>query len=95
MTQKDDNLVRHVKTMQMIEKANAEGLEVRGQVLSRPTTTIFGLSVFGHPFTFCPSYQAIVDLSLHERVAEMRKPEVRAAVLGEFPTITDHRASTR
>jgi N-acyl-D-aspartate/D-glutamate deacylase len=93
MTQKDDNLVRHVKTIQMIEKANAEGLEVHGQVLSRPTTTIFGLSVFGHPFTFCPSYQAIVDLPLHERVAEMRKPEVRAAILGEFPTITDHRAS--
>jgi len=93
MTQKDDSLKRHEKTMVMIEKANAEGLEVRGQVLSRPTTTIMGLSVAGHPFAFSPSYQAIADLPLAERVAEMKKPEVRKAILDEFPTITDHRAS--
>jgi N-acyl-D-aspartate/D-glutamate deacylase len=93
MTQKDDNLKRHEKTMEMIEKANAEGLEIRGQVLSRPTTTLFGLTVFGHPFTFSPSYQAIAHLPLAERVAEMKKPEVRKAILDEFPTITEHRAS--
>jgi N-acyl-D-aspartate/D-glutamate deacylase len=93
MTQKDDSLLRHVKTMELIEKANEEGLEIRGQVLSRPTTTIFGLSVFGHPFTFCPSYEAIVDMPLPERVAEMKKPEVRQAILDEFPTYTDHRGS--
>jgi N-acyl-D-amino-acid deacylase len=93
MTQKEDNLKRHEKTMQMIEKANAEGLEIRGQVLSRPTTTLFGLSVFGHPFTFSPSYQKIAHLPLAERVAEMKKPEVRSAILEEFPTFTDHRAS--
>jgi N-acyl-D-amino-acid deacylase len=93
MTQKDDNLKRHVKTMEMIEKANAEGLEIRGQVLSRPTTTILGLSVSGHPFAFCPTYQALEHLPLPERVAEMKKPEVRKAILGEFPTVTEHRAS--
>jgi len=93
MTQKDDNLKRHEKTMEMLEKANAEGLEIRGQVLSRPTTTLMGLSVAGHPFAFCPSYQAIAHLPLAERIAEMKKPEVRKAILDEFPTITDHRAS--
>jgi N-acyl-D-aspartate/D-glutamate deacylase len=93
MTQKDDNLKRHEKTMVMIEKANAEGLQIRGQVLSRPTTTILGLSVSGHPFAFSPSYQAIEHLPLAERVAEMKKPEVRKAILDEFPTITDHRAA--
>ena len=93
MTQKNDSLKRHEKTMKMLEKANAEGLVIRGQVLSRPTTTLFGLSVFGHPFTFCPSYMAIADMPLAERVAEMHKPEVRKAILAEFPTITDHRAS--
>jgi N-acyl-D-aspartate/D-glutamate deacylase len=93
MTQKDDNLKRHVKTMEMIERANAEGLDIRGQVLSRPTTTLFGLSVSGHPFAFSPSYVAIADMPLAERVAEMKKPEVRKAILDEYPTITDHRAS--
>jgi N-acyl-D-amino-acid deacylase len=93
MTQKDDNLKRHEKTMVMIEKANAEGLEIRGQVLSRPTTTILGLSVSGHPFAFCPTYKALEHLPLPERVAEMKKPEVRNAILSEFPAITEHRAS--
>jgi N-acyl-D-aspartate/D-glutamate deacylase len=93
MTQKEDHLKRHEKTMEMIEKANEEGLEIRGQVLSRPTTTIFGLSLSGHPFAFCPSYKAIEHLPLAERVAEMKKPEVRKAILDEFPTITSHRAS--
>jgi len=93
MTQKDDNLKRHEKTMLMLEKANAEGLKIRGQVLSRPTTTIMGLSVAGHPFAFSPSYIAIQHLPLPERVAEMKKPAVRKAILDEFPTITDHRAS--
>jgi N-acyl-D-aspartate/D-glutamate deacylase len=93
MTQKEDHLKRHEKTMEMIEKANEEGLEIRGQVLSRPTTTIFGLSLSGHPLAFCPSYQAIAHLPLAERVAEMKKPEVRKAILDEFPTITSHRAS--
>jgi N-acyl-D-aspartate/D-glutamate deacylase len=93
MTQKNDNLKRHEKTMQMLERAHEEGLEIRGQVLSRPTTTLFGLTVFGHPFTFSPSYEAIADLPLEERIAKMKTPEVRKAILDEFPTITDHRAS--
>ncbi len=34
-----------------------------------------------HPFTGRTAYQAIADLPLAQRVAEMRKPEVRAAIL--------------
>ncbi len=93
MTQKDDSLKMHEKTMVMLERANAEGLELRGQVLSRPNVGLMGLSVSSHAFCFSPSYQAIDHLPLAERLAEMRKPEVRKAILDEFPTITDHRAS--
>jgi N-acyl-D-aspartate/D-glutamate deacylase len=62
-------------------------------VLSRPTTTLFGLSVFAHPFTFCPSFKAIANLPLAEKVAAMKKPEMRQAILSEFPTVTDDRVS--
>jgi N-acyl-D-amino-acid deacylase len=93
MTQKQDSLKRHEKTMVMIENANAKGLQVRGQVLGRPTTGLMGLSLSGHPFAFCPSYEAIAHLPLAERLVEMKKPEVRKAILDEFPTITEHRAS--
>lgn len=36
-----------------------------------------------HPFTGRPSYQALADLPLTARVAEMRKPDVRARILAE------------
>ncbi|SDC72607.1 N-acyl-D-aspartate/D-glutamate deacylase [Sphingomonas sp. YR710] len=93
ITQKNDHLKKHEKTLKMIENANRDGIKIRGQVLSRPTTTLFGLSVFANPFSFCPSFQAIADLPLAKKVAEMRKPEVRKAILDEFPTVTDDRVS--
>jgi N-acyl-D-amino-acid deacylase len=93
MTQKDESLQMHDKTIAMIERANKEGLQIRGQILARPNSGLMGLSVSSHCFCFSPSYQAIDHLPLAERLAEMRKPEVRRAILDEFPTITDHRAS--
>jgi N-acyl-D-aspartate/D-glutamate deacylase len=93
ITQKNDHLKRHEKTLTMIENANRDGIKIRGQVLSRPTTTLFGLSVFAHPFTFCPSFKAIANLPLAEKVAAMKKPEMRQAILSEFPTVTDDRVS--
>jgi N-acyl-D-aspartate/D-glutamate deacylase len=93
ITQKNDHLKKHEKTLKMMEAANRDGIKIRGQVLSRPTTTLFGLSVFAHPFTFCPSFQAIAHLPLAEKVAEMKKPEVRKAILDEFPTVTNDRVS--
>ncbi|HVQ52589.1 MAG TPA: amidohydrolase family protein, partial [Mycobacterium sp.] len=42
------------------------------------------------PFVMYPSYLAIADLPLAERVAEMRKPEVRARILADRPTVQGH-----
>ncbi len=60
-----------------------EGVRVHPQVLARPTGAIFGLETSRHRFTSCPSYKAIRDLPLADRVARMRKPEVRQAILEE------------
>src|SRR6204780_4179108 len=71
----------------MIEKANAAGGDVPPQLLPRPIGLIMGLQLSANPFVLYPSYREIADLPLAERVAEMRKPEVRARILADKPGI--------
>ncbi|WP_406817255.1 amidohydrolase family protein [Mycobacterium sp. M23085] len=73
----------------MIEKANsaADGGDIRvtAQLLPRPIGLIIGLQLTANPFVLYPSYREIAHLPLAERVAEMRKPEVRARILADKP----------
>lgn len=73
----------------MIEKANSatDGGDIRvtAQLLPRPIGLIIGLQLTANPFVLYPSYRAIAHLPLAERVAEMRKPEVRARILADKP----------
>jgi N-acyl-D-amino-acid deacylase len=69
----------------MIEKANAAGGDVSAQLLPRPIGLIIGLQLTANPFVLYPSYREIAHLPLAERVAEMRKPEVRARILADKP----------
>ncbi len=71
----------------MIEKANASGGDVTAQLLPRPIGLIIGLQLSANPFVTCPSYREIAHLPLDERVAEMRKPEVRARILADKPGV--------
>ena len=74
----------------MIEKANgrADGdPQVTAQLLPRPIGLIIGLQLTANPFVLYPSYQEIAHLPLAERVAEMRKPEVRARILADKPGV--------
>src|ERR1700757_5236088 len=73
----------------MIEKANknsgAGGAQFTAQLLPRPIGLIIGLQLTANPFVLYPSYREIAHLPLAERVAEMRKPEVRARILADKP----------
>jgi N-acyl-D-aspartate/D-glutamate deacylase len=69
----------------MIEKANADGAEVTAQVFPRPIGLMIGLELTANPFVLYPSYQQIAHLPLAERVAQMRKPEVRERILSDKP----------
>jgi N-acyl-D-amino-acid deacylase len=73
----------------MVEKANknASGGDVQftAQLLPRPIGLIMGLQLSANPFVLYPSYQEIAHLPLAERVAQMRKPEVRARILADKP----------
>lgn len=65
------------------ERATAEGARIVPQVAGRPTCLLFGLESSAHPFVLHDAYQPLAALPLAERVARMRDPEVRAAILSE------------
>jgi N-acyl-D-amino-acid deacylase len=68
--------------LRLAAAANAEGSDLRPQVAGRALNILMGFQTF-HPFSSRPSYQAIADLPLAERILHLRKDEVRRAILGE------------
>jgi N-acyl-D-aspartate/D-glutamate deacylase len=65
------------------EQANAEGIEMRLQVGARGIGVLLGLEATFHPFMGFPSYKAISQLPLSERVKRMREPALKAKILSE------------
>lgn len=75
------------EALKLLDEANQQpGVNIKAQLLPRPVGMMLGLSISAQPFCMTPSYLRIKDLPLAERVAEMRKPEVRRAILSEEPT---------
>ena len=64
-------------------KSASDGLTIVPQVSVRPTGMLFGLQSSLHPFITHPTYRPLAALPLETRVAELRRPEVRAALLSE------------
>ncbi len=71
------------KILEGAEQASGRGLDVRCQVGARGIGVLLGLEATFHPFMGFPSYKAIAQLSLPERVARMKTPELRAKILSE------------
>ncbi len=63
-------------------RANRDGATLRPQVIPRSVTIMTNLDTY-HLFMGRPTYRKIADLPLPQRVAEMRRPDVRRAILGE------------
>jgi N-acyl-D-amino-acid deacylase len=71
--------------LRLLDHAARRGGGIFPQVAIRPPGVLMCLEGT-HPFTGRPSYQALADLPLVARIAEMRKPEVRARILAEGGT---------
>src|SRR5262249_36875634 len=65
-------------------EAHDAGVPVRPQVAGRPLGLLLGLQTF-HPLRDRPSYRALEALPLDEKVARLRDPSVRRAILSEPP----------
>jgi N-acyl-D-aspartate/D-glutamate deacylase len=66
-----------------VAEANAAGQALRVQVGARPIGILFGLEATLHPFMGHEGYKALAGLPIDERVARLRDPSVRAALLAE------------
>jgi N-acyl-D-aspartate/D-glutamate deacylase len=71
--------------LQFLDRCAADRLPVKAQVCGRPVGLLLGLSLTLNPFSAHPSYQKIAHLSFAERLAAMRTPEMRRALLSEEP----------
>src|SRR6202163_3516872 len=89
VTQADKAPRRWRQTLDSINEASARGLSITAQIAARPVGLLLGLELSRNPFQTHPSYRAIAKLPLAERLARLRQPEIRAAILSETPTSTD------
>lgn len=67
------------------DQAKQDGLSIRPVVAPRAIGVLLGLTGSQNPFAGCATYMKIAHLPLPERVAAMRSPDVKAAILSEDP----------
>jgi N-acyl-D-aspartate/D-glutamate deacylase len=89
ITQNDKAPRRWRQTLDTINAAAGRGLSITAQIAARPVGLLLGLELSRNPFQTHPSYREIAKLPLAERVARLRQPELRAAILSENSTATD------
>ncbi len=68
-----------------VDRANRDGLSIRGQVAARPVALLYGLELSFNPFSTCPSYREVEGLPLAGKLARLRDPAMKARLLAEEP----------
>jgi N-acyl-D-aspartate/D-glutamate deacylase len=67
--------------LDLIGRAVADGLPMKGQVAARAVGLLMSHEAKLHPFAGSAAYQAIAHLPLEDRVRKLRDPEVRRKIL--------------
>jgi N-acyl-D-aspartate/D-glutamate deacylase len=76
------------RLIELADTATASGARIVPQVAGRPACVLFGFESSAHPFVFHAAYRAVADLPFEERIARLRTPEVRDAILSEDVQVT-------
>jgi N-acyl-D-aspartate/D-glutamate deacylase len=66
-----------------IAEANAAGVQMLGQVLTRATGILLGFEISQNPFLGRPSFAAVADLPFEQKITALRDPSLRARLLTE------------
>ena len=88
LTDRSSDPDRWRRLMAGVHKARAAGAAVTAQVAGRPVGVILGLTTSLTPFAARPGFAALAGLPPAERLARLRDPATRAAILAETASET-------
>ncbi|MDZ7685244.1 MAG: amidohydrolase family protein [Gammaproteobacteria bacterium] len=85
LLQLDNRPTEWQEQLERIERAQAEDLDIRGQVLSRPVGMLMGHPASMSIFSPRPTYRKLLEQteSFDEFIAELKKPETKEQILSE------------
>jgi N-acyl-D-aspartate/D-glutamate deacylase len=86
LTDRPTDPVRWKRLMAGVRAARAQGADVTAQVAGRPVGVMLGVDTALNPFSIRPAYQALLKLPAAERLARLRDPATRAAILADEPS---------
>lgn len=69
--------------LELLDRANDEGLTMRGQVAARAVGVLLGLETSVNPIARCPSFLAVADLPVAAQAEALSRPDRRAALVEE------------
>ncbi len=83
LTDRNSDPGRWRRIMDGVRKARVQGAHVTAQIAGRPVGILLGLTTSLTPFAARPSFAALKDLPVAERLARLRDPSLRAKILAE------------
>ena len=82
LQQVDERPDLYRKMLTLLDEARADGVtNIRGQHSGRPVGLLMGWQSSVHPFLAFPEYAPYHQMPFAERMVELKKPEVKAAIL--------------
>lgn len=85
--QRDNQPEEWRRLMARMEDAQKAGVQMMGQVLTRPTGIMLGFEISQNPFMGRPSWKEVEHLSFPEKMQRLADPDLRARLIAE--TIDD------
>lgn len=86
LTDRPTDPPRWRRIMQGVHQARAEGASVTAQIAGRPVGVILGIATSLNPFSIRERYKPFESLPLAERLARLREPAVRQAIIADRPS---------
>ena len=93
--QTDEQWTRVKEQLEFVAKANEEGAQLVAHVGARPVNVLMSYHGTVHPFFLHQNFGPLMSLSPEERIAQLRDPLVKAAILAEPTPSMGHEIADR